>query len=142
MMSCALLSYDLCASKKDQPTKRNQMVAGLLALVTVGGVGYYLFRLAPRVMSRVNNSSGAMGAAAMSSMPYRQYVYGFDKIMSEREALLILGLEDTSSSFQRPSKEKVREHYRQVMAHLHSDVGGSPYIATKINEARDVLSGR
>jgi DnaJ homolog subfamily C member 19 len=114
------------------------MVAALLALATAGGVGYYLFRLAPRVASRMQGRATTVAPPLL----YQRYVHGFEKTMTEREALLVLGLDGASTTFHRPSKEKVREHYRQVMAHLHSDVGGSPYLATKVNEARDVLAGR
>lgn len=112
------------------------MVAGLFALATVGGVGYYMYRLAPRVLNRMQTGGGA---AAVGHGAYRSYVYGFDKVMTDREARLVLGFDEAATS---PPHAKVREHYRQVMAHLHSDVGGSPYIATKINEARDVLLKR
>ena len=53
--------------------------------------------------------------------------------MSRQEALRVLGLEATAS------QEDVQREYRRLMKKLHPDLGGSSYLAAKINEARDVL---
>lgn len=54
--------------------------------------------------------------------------------MSRDEALEILGLDQTATA------DDVRREYRRLMKRLHPDLGGSSYLAAKINEARDVLS--
>ncbi|MET0410314.1 MAG: DnaJ domain-containing protein [Polyangiaceae bacterium] len=56
------------------------------------------------------------------------------KRMSRREALEVLGLPEGAS------KDDVLREYRRLMKRLHPDVGGSSYLATKLNEAREVLS--
>jgi len=38
--------------------------------------------------------------------------------------------------------EKVKEAHKRVMVANHPDAGGSHYLASKINEAKDVLSGK
>jgi DnaJ family protein C protein 19 len=38
--------------------------------------------------------------------------------------------------------EKVKEAHKKVMVANHPDAGGSHYLASKINEAKDVLLGR
>nr|GFA60061.1 mitochondrial import inner membrane translocase subunit TIM14-3 [Tanacetum cinerariifolium] len=38
--------------------------------------------------------------------------------------------------------EKVREAHKRVMVANHLDVGGSHYLASKINEAKDVMLGK
>lgn len=37
------------------------------------------------------------------------------------------------------NKAKVREAFKKVMGVNHPDRGGSPYIASKINEAKDFM---
>ncbi|KAG9348990.1 hypothetical protein JZ751_029307 [Albula glossodonta] len=61
------------------------------------------------------------------------YKGGFEQKMSKREASLILGISPTSS------KAKVREAHRRIMVLNHPDKGGSPFLAAKINEAKDLL---
>ncbi|MED6131928.1 hypothetical protein PIB30_014640 [Stylosanthes scabra] len=38
--------------------------------------------------------------------------------------------------------DKVKEAHRRVMIANHPDAGGSHYLASKINEAKDVLLGK
>src|SRR5690349_11293393 len=56
--------------------------------------------------------------------------------MSAEEAYAILGLEPGADA------EAIKEAHRRLMVKLHPDHGGSDYLATKINRARDVLLHR
>jgi len=59
-----------------------------------------------------------------------------DGAMTRDEALRVLGLPPD------PSEEAVRTAHRRLMKQLHPDHGGSDYLASKINEAKDVLLRR
>ena len=56
--------------------------------------------------------------------------------MSVEEAYAILGLASGADD------EAIKEAHRRLMVKLHPDHGGSDYLATKINRARDVLLHR
>eukprot|EP00271_Cylindrocystis_brebissonii_P009230 TRINITY_DN23929_c0_g1_i1.p1 TRINITY_DN23929_c0_g1~~TRINITY_DN23929_c0_g1_i1.p1 ORF type:complete len:115 (+),score=21.61 TRINITY_DN23929_c0_g1_i1:262-606(+) len=63
----------------------------------------------------------------------RFYDGGFQPVMTRREAALILGIRESVAA------EKVKEAHRRVMVANHPDAGGSDYLASKINEAKDRL---
>lgn len=39
-------------------------------------------------------------------------------------------------------ENKIKEAHRKIMIANHPDAGGSSYIATKVNEAKDMLTGK
>jgi len=65
------------------------------------------------------------------------YKGGFGQKMSAKEALQILNLRETTLT-----KKRLKETHRKIMLANHPDKGGSPYLATKINEAKDFLEKR
>ncbi|KAJ1393880.1 DnaJ domain containing protein [Sesbania bispinosa] len=64
------------------------------------------------------------------------YEGGFQPTMTRREAALILGIRENATP------DKVKEAHRKVMVANHPDAGGSHYLASKINEAKDVMLGK
>ena len=70
---------------------------------------------------RASGGTGGSGARSTSSD------------MTVDEAYAILGLSPGADA------EAIREAHRRLMVKLHPDHGGSDYLATKINRARDVL---
>jgi len=65
----------------------------------------------------------------------RYFSGGFEPQMTMDEAALVLGipLEDAAD------QKKLTSAHRRVMLRNHPDRGGSPFLATKINEAKDLL---
>lgn len=75
---------------------------------------------------------------ARPSVPVARKFYpgGFQHEMTKREAALILGVREHAPI------EKIREAHRKVMVANHPDAGGSHFLASKINEAKDILIGK
>lgn len=75
-------------------------------------------------------------SAAAPRLP-RAFLGGFQDEMTRKEALNILGLRESST------KDDVRAAHRRLMRLNHPDNGGSTFVATKVNEAKDfLLSGK
>ncbi|EKG17099.1 Heat shock protein DnaJ [Macrophomina phaseolina MS6] len=77
-------------------------------------------------LRRARGGTNALGRAF--------YKGGFEPKMNRREAALILELPERGLS-----KELIRKKHRQLMLLNHPDRGGSPYLATKVNEAKEFL---
>ncbi|KAG6332526.1 hypothetical protein ID866_6563 [Astraeus odoratus] len=93
------------------------VIVGLSA-VTAALVGRHLVR------------SGAIGKRAAD-----QWVKGgFKAKMDRKEAIAILGLKDGPTL-----RLRLKDAHRHIMLANHPDRGGSPYLASKINEAKDLL---
>lgn len=59
---------------------------------------------------------------------------GFQSKMDRKEAIQILGLREASVT-----RNRIKDAHRRMMIANHPDRGGSPYLASKINEAKDLL---
>ncbi|KAI0833474.1 hypothetical protein BC628DRAFT_1307397 [Trametes gibbosa] len=59
---------------------------------------------------------------------------GFKAKMDRKEAIAILGLKDGPQL-----RKQLKDAHRHIMLANHPDRGGSPYIASKTNEAKDML---
>jgi DnaJ-class molecular chaperone len=61
------------------------------------------------------------------------YPGGFYPSMSRKEAQLILGIGEGADS------AAIKQRHRTLMLNNHPDNGGSTFLATKINEAKNFL---
>ncbi len=66
----------------------------------------------------------------------RYYDGGFEETMDRREASLILGCRESAC------QEQIMDRYRNLIRVNHPDMGGSPYLAGKINDAKNILYSR
>ncbi|KAI4347337.1 hypothetical protein L6164_008155 [Bauhinia variegata] len=107
---------------------------------------YWNFPMASPIIVGTTVAAAALGGRylisawhafkARSQVPRARRFYpgGFDKVMTKREAASILGVRESAAM------EKIKDAHRRVMMANHPDAGGSHYLASKINEAKDILT--
>ncbi|KAJ2009156.1 mitochondrial import inner membrane translocase subunit TIM14 [Coemansia thaxteri] len=86
------------------------------------------------MLARSGGAAAGPALKGVTAVPKHFLKGGFDPKMSKREAALILGLKESSLTM-----ERVKKAHRTIMLRNHPDRGGSPYMATKINEAKEFL---
>lgn len=104
------------------------MATPLIAGMAVAGAAY----ASRYLILGWRNFAMRQGAAGAVRFP-RAMAGGFAEEMTRREAFQILGLREGAS------KDQIREAHRKIMRLNHPDNGGSTFVATKVNEAKDFL---
>ncbi|VDD90932.1 unnamed protein product [Enterobius vermicularis] len=101
----------------------------ILAGVTLAA-GSFLGRYLLRNRSVIEKAVKSLPVASAFSKYHRG---GFEPKMSRKEAAMILGIPLNAKP------NKIKEAHKRIMIANHPDRGGSPYLAAKINEAKDLL---
>jgi hypothetical protein len=65
--------------------------------------------------------------------PSKFYDGGFDESMTRSEAALILGVRESATA------KRIKDAHRTILIANHPDTGGSNFIASKVNEAKELL---
>eukprot|EP00299_Pterocystis_sp_00344_P010900 c498_g1_i2.p1 GENE.c498_g1_i2~~c498_g1_i2.p1 ORF type:complete len:108 (+),score=23.06 c498_g1_i2:31-354(+) len=102
------------------------MTSVFLAGCAVAGAAY---------AARAIVKAGRAGKPLLSAFrPSKSFYEGsFDHQMNKKEASMILDVKENAS------RPEVMTRYKKLMVLNHPDQGGSEYIATKINEAKDFM---
>ena len=115
-------------------TMSSTLVAAGLGLAVVGFTGRYILKKMPQLSQKMAEAVKNMPKLDSQTLANSKYYKGgFEAKMTRREASLILDVSPTAN------KVKVKQQFKKIMAVNHPDRGGSPYIAAKINEAKDLL---
>ncbi|XP_013107157.1 mitochondrial import inner membrane translocase subunit TIM14 [Stomoxys calcitrans] len=105
-----------------------------LGLAAVGFAGKHVMRRMPAMTTKFNEAMKNLPKFDAESLANSKYYKGgFEPKMTKREASLILGVSPSAS------KTKVKDAHKKIMLLNHPDRGGSPYLAAKINEAKDFM---
>jgi len=113
------------------------MAAALLIMVLTGRIPWLFAMLSAatpwisrafmikQMWSRINQATGNQSRSPPPETP--------SSTMSREEALQILGLEGDVT------EQQIKEAHRKLIQRIHPDRGGSGYLASWINQAKDTL---
>jgi DnaJ family protein C protein 19 len=139
----ALLSLSASESKEGRKRSQNTVIGAL----TVAAVLFVSIRAgAPWLgvgLALLWGAAKRLGGGSSGKAPTPRAAPGETGVppsrgaerMTRTEAYDVLGLAPGAS------KEQVLAEYRRLMKKVHPDQGGTTYLATRLNQAKDVLLG-
>uniref|UniRef100_UPI00398F0B61 dnaJ homolog subfamily C member 15-like n=1 Tax=Pristiophorus japonicus TaxID=55135 RepID=UPI00398F0B61 len=105
------------------------LIAVGLGVAAAAFAGRHAFRLWKPLQQTIVEMAGTITNPSYSTY----YKGGFEAKMNKREASLILGVSPSAN------RTKIGEAHKRIMLLNHPDKGGSPFLAAKINEAKDLM---
>ena len=114
-------------------TVRGELIIALPMFVTAFGLLGWMPQLS---LGNADRGGAGRGEDAQRRADSRQRAGSGTGKMTEEEAYQVLGLQPGASA------DDIGQAYRSLMKKLHPDQGGTTYLATRINEAKDVLLRR
>ena len=116
-------------------TMSTSLILAGLGLAAAGFVGRYVARTSPMFIKQAEEKLKSIPTLTSSETwaNSKYYKGGFEAKMTKKEAALILGVSPNAAP------KKIKDCHKRIMLLNHPDRGGSPYIAAKINEAKDLI---
>lgn len=138
VLGAVILYFAVSNYLKNQPEKFNDMFGKVLGVV-LGVIGFILL-IRGQIVPGLALASGAVLSWQGSLWTYLRSRAGADavessdtKTMTREQALEILELSGE------PTAEEIKAAHHRLMMKMHPDQGGSGYIASQLNQAKDVL---
>lgn len=128
--------------------KDNQLIVGGLVVFTAAASAHYALvaykayaaqKAAEAAANPTSNESKKESSSEEKTgffdtlFARNYYDGGFEEKMTRREAALILGVRESATA------DRIKDQHRKVLLLNHPDKGGSAYLSSKINEAKDLL---
>ncbi|KAJ1413005.1 hypothetical protein B484DRAFT_455169 [Ochromonadaceae sp. CCMP2298] len=114
------------AESPESPTKRERKTEATPGAGAAAGA-------APGAAGAAGAKGESMFAGFETWFARNFYDGGFEEKMTKREAALILGVRESATA------DRIKDAHRRIMQKNHPDKGGSAYLTTKVNEAKEML---